>query len=248
MTDDLARNEIRHGRVLAACDTEGVWGWGTAAGRVRAGRRARLIAAAAMLAPDMRVMEVGCGTGMFTEMFSRSGARITAVDISRELLRKARGRNLPPERVRFLEKRFEECDVEGPFDAILGSSVLHHLDLVPSLTRMFALLRDDGLLSFAEPNYLNPQVFLERMFRFLPCFSYVSADETAFVRFALERRLRSIGFVDVRITPFDWLHPATPAGCIAPMERIGALAEFLPVLREFAGSLLITCRRPAGHP
>lgn len=233
--------------MLAACDTETVWGWGTVAGRRRAGRRALLIAATAALTPGMRVLEVGCGTGMFTEMFSHSGAHITAVDISEDLLRKAKERDLPPQQVRFLAKHFEECDVEGPYDAIVGSSVLHHLDLVPSLTRMYGLLRDNGVISFAEPNYLNPQVFLERTLRFLPCFSYVSVNETAFVRFVLERQLRSIGFVDICITPFDWLHPATPARYVSSLERLGVLAESMPILREFSGSLLITCRRPTVH-
>ena len=75
----------------------------------------------------MRVLEVGCGTGMFTEMFANRGAEIVAVDISPDLLKKARARGLA--NVKFCEKRFEDCDLDGSFDAVIGSSTLHHLDV-----------------------------------------------------------------------------------------------------------------------
>jgi len=81
--------EIQHGRHLAELETETVWGWGTPAGQLRARRRADLIMQGAQLAPGQLVLEIGCGTGLFTEMFSASGARIVAVDISRDLLDKA---------------------------------------------------------------------------------------------------------------------------------------------------------------
>src|SRR5437773_1072311 len=97
-----AEHEISHGKWLAAKDTEKVWGWGTPAGRLRANRRASLIMDGAELAPEKRALEIGCGTGMFTEMFAASGATILAVDISAELLEKARLRSLPARRVTFL--------------------------------------------------------------------------------------------------------------------------------------------------
>src|SRR5262249_51180063 len=91
-----ARHEIEHGRKLSAGDAEWTWGWGSPAGRLRAARRAALIARAARLAPGRRVLEVGCGTGLFTETFAATGAEILAVDISPELIEQARQRGLPP--------------------------------------------------------------------------------------------------------------------------------------------------------
>ena len=91
---------------------------------------------------------------------------------------------------------------------------------------------------FAEPNMLNPQVWMERHFR--SWFPYVSHDETAIVRWDLQRQLERAGFSDVVITPFDWLHPATPAPLIGVVGGAGRVLEGLPGLREFAGSVLIT--------
>ncbi|HEY3825134.1 MAG TPA: class I SAM-dependent methyltransferase, partial [Bryobacteraceae bacterium] len=166
-----------------------------------------------------------------------------AVDISPELLVKARSRNLP-DRVTFIEKRFEECDAEGPFDAIVGSSILHHLDIDTSIQRIKELLKRGGSIGFAEPNMLNPQVYLERRFHYLPMFSYTSPDETAFVRWKLAGKLRKAGFEHITITPFDWLHPATPKALIGVVKGMGKVVEALPIAREFAGSLYINARLP----
>jgi len=81
-TTDRPQHEIEHGKLLADEDTERIWGWGTPAGRLRAKRRAGLIAEGAMLGPDIHTLEIGCGTGLFTEMFARTGARITAIDMN----------------------------------------------------------------------------------------------------------------------------------------------------------------------
>src|SRR5262245_8041458 len=128
-----AMHEIAHGEFLAQSDPELIWGWGTPAGRLRAARRAQLIAEGARLAPGMRVLEIGCGTGMSTQMFAATGARIVAVDISDALVARARERGLDADQVQFVAKRFEDCVVDGPFDAVIGSSILHHLEMAPAL-------------------------------------------------------------------------------------------------------------------
>jgi len=92
---------------------------------------------------------------------------------------------------------------------------------------------------------LNPQVFIERKFRsLLPYLWYVSADETAIVRWKFRDLLIKTGFEQIEIMFFDWLHPATPIPLIRLMSNVGKLLENTPILREFAGSLCIQCRRP----
>jgi len=239
-----AEHEITHGQRLAQRDPELIWGWGTPAGRLRAKRRAELIATGANLGPGMRALEIGCGTGLFTEMFTQTGAHLVAVDISADLLAKARARGLPANRVHFLEKRFEECDVEGPFDAIVGSSILHHLDIKVALPKIYALLKPGGVMSFAEPNMLNPQIMIQKNIPWVKERLGDSPDETAFARWRLRRLLLQIGFENPVITPFDWLHPATPERIIGAVKLIEGWLEKIPVLREFAGSLYIRAYRP----
>lgn len=244
MVSTRAGHEIAHGKKLVKGDTALLWGWGTPSGKVRALRRAYMIATGAHLRPGTRALEIGCGTGIFTEMFAQTGAQLVAMDISADLLKQAKARHFSAGRVQFLEKRFEECEFDGPFDAIIGSSVLHHLDLESALLRIYKLLKPNGIMSFAEPNMLNPQVFAERKLNFLPCFWYVSPDEIAFFRYRLRAILRKLGFENVTVEPFDWLHPATPKEWINAVSSIGSVMEKIPLIREFAGSLYICCCRP----
>jgi SAM-dependent methyltransferase len=240
-------HEEVHGRKLAHVDTERIWGWSSPAGRLRARRRADLIIAGAALGEGVRALELGCGTGLFTSLFADSGAHITAVDISPDLLSKARQRKLDPARVTFVEGAFEDAALEGPFDAVVGSSILHHLSVPAALARIRDLLKPSGLMSFAEPNLLNPQVCMERLGARVPglrrLFWYVSPDELAFVRSALRRNLERSGFVDVQVTNFDWLHPATPPPAIPFVRSLGGVLERIPLVREFSGSLWIRARR-----
>jgi len=234
------QHEVEHGKYLSLGSAEEIWGWGTPAGQLRAKRRAALILEGAGIGPSSKVIEIGCGTGLFTDMFARSGAQIIAVDLSPDLLAIARTRHLP--RVLFQERSFEDCEVDGPFDAVIGSSVLHHLDLERTWPKIFSLLKPGGRLSFAEPNMLNPQIYCERHFRRF--FPQVSPDETAFVRTGLRRELEDAGFTSVSIRPFDWLHPATPPALIPVVSGIGRVFEAIWPILEFAGSLRIWARRP----
>lgn len=240
MMTDRSIHEIEHGKVLLSLGAEDAWGWGTPAGKIRAQKRAARISQAAGLAPGKTALELGCGTGNFTQAFAASGAAISANDISPDLLEVAK-RDNPG--VEFICARFEDLPADRHYDSIIGSSVLHHLEIEPALAKSYALLKPGGAFAFAEPNMLNPQIFAERTFmrRLLP---QVSPDETAFVRWQLAKLLRKHGFTNVRITPFDWLHPSIPAPLIGLTEAIGRVLEALPLVREFSGSLLISCQKP----
>jgi 2-polyprenyl-3-methyl-5-hydroxy-6-metoxy-1,4-benzoquinol methylase len=235
-------NEIAHGKYLADGGAERIWGWGTPAGKLRAERRARLIVEGTRLRPGARALEIGCGTGMFTAMFASSGASIVAVDLSEDLLESARKRGL--ENVTFLAKNFEDCEVDGPFDAVIGSSILHHLEIDRALPKIRALLKPGGVMSFAEPNMLNPQIAIQKNIPFIKRLAGDSPDETAFFAWRLGSQLRSLGFESVEVTPFDWLHPSMPSALIGAAQKLGRIAEATPIVRQFAGSLLIRGTKP----
>lgn len=242
MNNSRFQREIDHGKYLAESEAEVRWGWGSPAGKVRMQRRAKLIADSVSLRAGMRVLEIGCGTGLFTEPFAKTGCRLTAVDLSPELIGLAKERLKDYPNVDFEQKPFEDCLGMEHFDAIVGSSVLHHLDIAEAIKIMFKLLKPGGSLGFAEPNHMNPQIFAERKFR--KYFPQVSPDETAFYRLSFAAMLRKVGYVDVRVVPFDWLHPVTPSKLIPFVSGVGRVFEKFPIVREFSGSLLIRASKP----
>lgn len=244
--EEKTKHEILQGQRLAEeGNPELIWNWDTPAGRIRARRRGTLLGAAAGLRPGMQVLEVGCGTGLFTAIMAERGAHILAIDLSPHLLEFARVKNLPTDLVQFREMRFEDSLDAGPYDAIVGSSILHHLDIPQALRAMYHLLRPDGVIAFAEPNMLNPQVWAERHIAPIRNRAHVTPHETAIVRWNTARLLKQIGYSDISIRNFDWLHPATPQRLIGFASKLGKLVEHIPAMQEFSGSVLIRAARPA---
>lgn len=250
MTGTRHQHEISHWAALAD-DADELWGWGTPAGKQRARRRAELLVELAGAEAGQRVLELGCGTGTFTELIAGfARANVIALDLSLDLLHRARARcneaELRAPKVQFLRAGIEALPVPtASFDAVLGSSILHHLELEPAIREIHRALKPGGRLAFAEPNMMNPQVMLERNVPPIRRWRGNTPDETAFFRWLLSDELRDVGFEDVKITPYDFLHPAIPPSLIGPVSRFGEFLERLPVFREFAGSLIISARRPA---
>ena len=101
------------------------------------------------LAPDARVLDFACGTGIVTLPIARQVARVVAVDISDEMLRRceAKCRAAGAENVTVLQcGLFDPRLEEGSFDAVLACNVLHYLsDRAAALARIRALLRPNGV-------------------------------------------------------------------------------------------------------
>ena len=130
------------------------------------------------------------------------------------------------------------------FDAVIGSSVLHHLEIASALAEIFRLLKPGGVMAFAEPNMLNPQIMIQKNIPWVKERAGDSPDETAFYRGQLRRLLRQTGFEQIEVTPLDWLHPTILPVAIGFFQKVGAVLERMPLVREFAGSLYIAARRP----
>lgn len=237
--------EIEHGSRIAA-SAEETWGWGSPAGKKRARRRAALLLERAGARPGLRLLELGCGVGVFTELFLLAGAEIVGVDISHDLLRRGRERCGASARVS-LERACGEAlpHPAASFDAVLGSSILHHLEVRSALREVFRVLKPGGRVAFAEPNMMNPQVFVTKNVPAIKRWAGDTPGETAFFRWEVARALRRAGFTEVRVEPFDFLHPSCPESMIRHASRIGRALEALPVFREFAGSLIISAARPS---
>lgn len=213
------------------------------AGRLRSERRAGMYKAAGNLGPGKKVLEIGCGIGIFTAMIAKSGADITAVDLSPELAARARAQN-PAPNVKYLIMNVEKLEFpDDSFDCVYGSSVLHHLNLTKTLPEMLRVLAPGGTLVFTEPNMLNPQIMLQKNIKPLGALLGDSPDETAFFRWEIIKILEAAGFVRVTALPFDFLHPWVPAPLARAVDRLGAALERIPGLREIAGSLLITATK-----
>jgi ubiquinone/menaquinone biosynthesis C-methylase UbiE len=239
--DARLNNEIAHGRHLAASGAASIWNWDSPAGRRRWARRAAWLCRG--LGPGQKALELGCGTGLFTRELAKTGASVTAIDLSPELLELAKAA-LPAANV---DWRLADACATGlelaSFDFVLGSSVLHHLDLKGALAEAWRLLKPGGQLRFTEPNMLNPQIALQKNVPWIKRRMGDSPDETAFFRWSLRSRLSDAGFESAALRPFDFLHPALPGWSLDLAEPFCEALEKIPLLREIAGSLMIEAKK-----
>jgi SAM-dependent methyltransferase len=234
--------ERQQGERFAAEGLEHAWGWSSAAGRIRADRRGRFLVDAAGLGPGVRCLELGCGSGEFTSRLVESGCELTAVDISEVSV--ARCRERVGDRAEVVVGNIETGEgLEGlQFDAVVGVSVLHHVDVGACLNAIAPLLRAEGRLAFSEPNRANPQVWAERRFEPLRRARHVLPHETAFRAAELEKIFERSGFVVEVAEPFEFLHAITPRALIKPVLTLERLLEATPA-RAIAGSVRIVARK-----
>jgi SAM-dependent methyltransferase len=229
--------EIQHGRFLAQHGAGEIWNWEGPAGKLRWARRVKMLSN--HLRAGMNVLELGCGTGYFTRELARSGADVVAVDVSPELLEIAKV-DCPAKNVRYeIQNACALSYRDGVFDSVVGSSVLHHLEIKEALREIYRVLKSDGAIYFTEPNMLNPQIAIQKNVPWVKRKLGDSPDETAFFRWPLQRLLERTGFRDVRIDPFDFLHPKTPPPLVNRFNALGRFFERIPAVSEFAGSLYI---------
>ena len=235
--DVRIEHEIEHGKFLADNGAGEIWNWESPAGKFRWKRRVKMLTE--FVQPDSALLELGCGTGYFTQEIAKTGANIVAIDISPELLKIAEN-NVQDKNVSFKEENAYNMTFEdNRFDYILGSSVLHHLDIKKAISEIYRVLKDGGVIAFTEPNMMNPQIALQKNIPYLKRKLGDSPDETAFFRWSITRMLKKQGFKKIEIKTFDFLHPAIPPKLINTITAIGQFCEKCPIVKEIAGSIFI---------
>jgi ubiquinone/menaquinone biosynthesis C-methylase UbiE len=218
------------------------WGSTTPAGVKRLRRRARLLADELTIYTNPRVLELGCGTGAFTQHILEAlpDLRLEGRDISAKAIDVARRKLKEYRNAAFNTGSAVGLPyLDASFDAVVGNSILHHLPLVECAAEAYRVLKHGGLFWFSEPNMMNPLVALEKNIHWLGRWLQNSPDETAFFRWRLRKVFYDIGFRKVRVEPFDFLHPAIPRALVRPFDLLGRWLEQIPIVREITGSLLI---------
>jgi SAM-dependent methyltransferase len=93
---------------------------------------ARLVTFAALPA-GAHVLDAGCGPGIVAEAFLAAGHRVTGVDLSAEMVARARARCARfGERASFAQQRLDTLSPAATFDAAVSRFVLHHVQDPPA--------------------------------------------------------------------------------------------------------------------
>ena len=198
-----------------------------------------------------RVLDLGCGDGGCTMLVASHGARVTALDISTDLLDLARARA----RVDALDGRVAPLCASGhaiplaaeTIDVVFGMLILHHLDLRRAAAEVHRVLKPGGRAIFTEP--IRNSKLLAAVRALIP---YRQADVSPF-----ERPLR-FDEVDAFAARFEsWTHRVFDLPFVRLLRVCGAadawqsrayavngrLLRQWPQLRHFASVVVFEVRK-----
>ncbi len=107
-----------------------------------------------------RVLEVGCGLGGLSVLLAKSGAQVTAFDLSPASVATARMRS----QIDQVEEAIDLVVAAGEklpfadesFDVLFGKAILHHLDVHLGRHELYRVLKTGGKAAFVEPMGMNP--------------------------------------------------------------------------------------------
>lgn len=125
--------------------------------------------------PSDRVADLGCGSGVFSELLRQHGCVPTGLDISPKLIDLGR-RKYPG--IEFLEGDIERLPFpDDSFDGVLLAGIVHHFpDPSRCAAEVFRVLRPGGRFFAFDPNRMNPFMWLYRD-RASPFYSPVGVTE-----------------------------------------------------------------------
>lgn len=124
-------------------------------------RIAAIVTRLGAFSPGARIADLGCGSGVFSDLLRRRGFDVIGVDLSPRLIQIARQT--------YPDIDFREGDIEhlpfadDSFDGVLLAGVLHHLpDWTRCLAEVKRILKPGSRFVAFDPNRMNPAMYMYR--------------------------------------------------------------------------------------
>lgn len=130
-----------------------------------------LIELAAGELPGKKILDIGCGTGLLSAKLAKRGGKVTAVDLSAEMLEVAKARanalQLP---IEFMEQPMQQLTGHADIDvAVISIDSLNYVtetaEVKETFKRIYASLRPGGVLLFdVHSTFKTDVIFMESPF------------------------------------------------------------------------------------
>ena len=193
---------------------------------------------------NSRILDFGCGRGLWSLALARLGHFVVSIDVSErsiEPLSRAGPLALPGRVLPIIgTQRVLGSPAMAKFDAVICVDVLHHVEDIPATVHwMVSLLRPAGVFASLEPNARFP--FWRLMPWIIPGFDW--AFEHGVVRCRKEYladTLRIAGGTNVRVAHWKIL-PGNLTERFPFLKRIEKIALKFQLLRDRSFFLMIQC-------
>jgi SAM-dependent methyltransferase len=197
------------------------------------------------LTPGQTILELGCGDMRFTRRLvkvSRGENHIVAATFQQV----GRPEGAADVRAEWLALNELPGTLAGRhFDCIVGLDLLDARDCAAVLGDIYELLSPGGQVVFFETNPWNPILQLKR---FTGHFFAGSDPRGLLSRTRLYELMSEVGFIRVFAVYNDFVYaPLTPK-LIWLLRNLSIVAENMPVVRRFAGTILLHAQKPPRRP
>ncbi len=172
-----------------------------------------------------RILELGCGTGNYSSLLNRrfAKARLTAVDLSREMIRVAEDK-LKGREIEFLVADAQEIRIKGDFDLITSNACFQWFeDLERPLIRYKKMLKQGGLILFSV---FGPLTFEELRFCVEDIFEGASLSAARFITKEKIASLLSRHFTRVEVEEKTYQETSATLGeLLKKIKYTGAIGD-----------------------
>lgn len=199
---------------------------------------------------DKNCLVLGCGIDSQATAIAEFGGKVIGIDISDVAVEKseiiAKEKNIS-EDTKFIVMNAEKLEFEDhKFDLILGTGILHHLNLNKAIKEISRVIKDDGKAVFIEPLGHNP--FINFFRNSTPTLR--TDDEHPLLMNDLSNMKHYFNIVKVRhfhlmtllTVPFRRLFFFHPL--LSLMEKFDQLLFLIPFIKKYSWQVVISLKKP----
>ena len=196
----------------------------TTSSHYKVARKGLYAVCASGMGPGKNVLELGCGTGVYTRLFLATGANVLSVDGSSGMLAIAKKKV----NANFMLMDINKLSFDPVFDCVVGIYILQYVDIQNVLARVYHVLKPGGVAVFIESNVFNPVTLW-----------YAAKNQVAhpLPRWRYASIMKKIGFSNIKTWPFEFMPTFMDKLDFLPLT---VFMEKIPLLKELAGSVFVT--------
>lgn len=199
------------------------------------------------LFPENTILEIGSGACQWTREISEASGNqnpICAATLNKELHEENDNYDFPKNIERIHLNEFPGKLSERRFDFIVGYQLLTDENAAALLMELKNLLKPGGQILLFSLNPWNPYYRIRKIVSKLFLFFKPTEKNESLNRVDMFTLLSEVGYIKIKILPYDFLFPPIPKLFLWPMQNLSLILENFPYVRNFAGSLFIWAQKP----